>query len=152
MSLENIIKNLDVRKVQSSSGLTFAEELTNAANLLRECIQSRINRGTMGNCISTADIADISVDGLSLSVTLKIQNSIRPSIFKRWNHKNANVFWLLNDGFVVKNTRAFAGFKHPERWTVRVAEHFVEKGIAEFNSRNKLGIKVEVKRPLLYYG
>ncbi len=152
MALESIIKNLDIRNIKSPSGLTYMAELANAANTLRNCIQSRINHETMGNCISAADIADVKVNGLSLSVTLKVQGSIRPSIFKQWNGKDANVFWLLNDGFIVKNTRAFARFAHPERWIVRIAEHFVEEGIAAFNSSNHLGISVEVKRPLFYYG
>lgn len=149
MSLADVIKNIDIRTIKSPSGLTYAQELVNAANLLRDCIQSRINRATMGNCISTADIADVRVDGTTLSVTLKIQNAIRPSIFKQWNNKDANVFWLLNDGFVVKKN---VWFKNIPNFGYRIAEQFVEEGVAEFNSRNKLGIKITVTRPLLYYG
>lgn len=153
MSLEDIIHNLDLRNVKTTTGSTFAEELTSAANLLRDCIQSRINRGTMGNVLTTADIADVQVNGMTLTVDLKVQNSMRPSIFKPYNGMDANVFWLLNDGFEVKKKWVFAGFKHPERWTTRIAEKFVEEGIADFESRNRLGIKVQqVKRPLLYYG
>lgn len=149
MSLADTIKNIDIRNIKSPSGLTYAQELVNAANLLRDCIQSRINRVTMGNCISTADIADVKVDGTMLSVTLKIQNAIRPSIFKQWNHKDANVFWLLNDGFVVKKN---VWFKNIPNFGYRVAEQFVEGGVEDFNSQNKLGIKITVTRPLMYYG
>lgn len=149
MSLADIIKNIDIRNIKSPSGFTYAQELVNAANLLRDCIQSRINRATMGNCISTADIADVKVDGTTLSVALKIQNAIRPSIFKQWNHKDANVFWLLNDGFVVKKN---VWFKNIPNFGYRIAEQFVEGGVADFNSRNKLGIKITVTRPLMYYG
>lgn len=149
MSLADTIKNIDIRNIKSPSGLTYAQELVNAANLLRDCIQSRINRATMGNCISTADIADVKVDGIMLSVTLKIQNAIRPSIFKQWNHKDANVFWLLNDGFVVKKN---VWFKNIPNFGYRVAEQFVEGGVEDFNSQNKLGIKITVTRPLMYYG
>lgn len=149
MSLADTIKNIDIRNIKSPSGLTYAQELVNAANLLRDCIQSRINRVTMGNCISTADIADVKVDGIMLSVTLKIQNAIRPSIFKQWNHKDANVFWLLNDGFVVKKN---VWFKNIPNFGYRVAEQFVEGGVEDFNSQNKLGIKITVTRPLMYYG
>ena len=102
MSLDKIIKNLDITKVKAPSGLTLSQELVNAANLLRDCIQEQINRETMGNCISTSDLADIQVDGNTLTITLKIQNSKRPSIFNESNHKYANVFWLINDGFVVQ--------------------------------------------------
>lgn len=149
MSLDKVIAGLDLTKIKAPSGLTYAQELVKAANLLRECIQSRINRGSMGNCISTADIADIKVDGMKLSVTLKIQNSIRPSIFKKWNQSDANVFWLLNDGYTVKKD---VWFKNIPNFGYRIAEHFVEEGIREFNSKNTLGIEISVERPLLYYG
>lgn len=152
MSLDKIIKNLDVSKVKAPSGLTFGEELVNAANLLRDCIQSRINRETMNDVIKTADIADIHVDEDSLTITLKIQNFKRPSIFNEWNHKYANVFWLLNDGFTVKKDWVFNGFAHKERWIYRKAEHFVEEGIKDFNGKVGLPVKVKlIKRPDLYY-
>jgi len=148
----HIIKSLDVTKIKSSSGLTFAQELANAANLLRDCIQERINRDSLGNCISTSDLADIRVDGNRLSVILKVQNYKRPSIFNESNHKFANVFWLLNDGFIVKKDWYFNGFAHKGRWVYRKAEHFVEFGIAEFQRKTKLPVKVQlIKSPDLYY-
>lgn len=103
----------------------------------------------MQNSISTADIADIQVSGNSLSVTLKIQNAIRPSIFQKWNGSSANVFWLLNDGFKVKKN---VWFKNINNFGYRAAARFVEQGINDFNSQNKLGVKIEVQRPLMYYG
>lgn len=152
MSLLKIIQNLDVTKIKSTSGLTFSQELVNAANLLKECIQNRINRETMGNCISAADLADIKANKNSLSITLRIQNHTRPSIFNEWNHKFANVFWLLNDGFTVKKDWYFNGFSHKERWVYREAEYFVEKGIEDFNNRTRLPVKIRmVKRPDIYY-
>ena len=123
MSLESIIHNLDLKNVKTTAGTTFGQEMVFAANLLRNCIQSRIKRGTMGNVLTTADIADVQVDDMTLTVKMKVQNSIRPSIFKPYNGLDANVFWLLNDGFEVKKKWAFSGFKHPERWTIRIAEH-----------------------------
>lgn len=149
MALSDVIKNLDVSKIKAPSGLTYSQELVQAANLLRDCIQSRINRGSMGNSISTADIADIKVEGMSLSVTLKIQNTLRPSLYKKWNQSDANVFWLLNDGYSVKKD---VWFKNIPNFGYRIAEHFVEEGIAEFNARNSLGIEITVTRPLFYYG
>lgn len=140
---------MDITRVKAASGLSYGEELVRAANLLRECIQSRINRGTMNNCIKVADLADIRTDGRSLTVMLKIQNALRPSIFKAYNNKDANVFWLLNDGYTIKKD---VYFKNIPNLGYRIAEHFVEEGIADFNSKNRLGIKVTVKRPLLYYG
>lgn len=152
MSLEKILKNLDISKVKSKSGLTFAQELVAAANLLRDCIQDRINRESMGNSIKAVDVADIKVDKSSLNVTLKIQNSERPSIFNELNNKYANVFWLINDGFTVKKDWYFDGFPHKERWVYRKAEHYVEKGIEDFNNMTKLPVKIRmVKRPDIYY-
>ena len=149
MALSDVIKNLDITKIKAPSGLTYSQELVNAANQLRDCIQSRINRGSMGNCLSTADIADIQVDGMKLSVTLKVQNALRPSLFKAWNQSDANVFWLLNDGYSVKKD---VWFKNIPNFGYRIAESFVEQGIGDFNMRNHLGIKITVTRPLLYYG
>lgn len=152
MSLEKILKNLDISKVKSKSGLTFAQELVAAANLLRDCIQDRINRESMDNSIKAVDVADIKVNKNSLNVTLKIQNSERPSIFNELNNKYANVFWLINDGFAVKKDWYFDGFPHKERWVYRKAEHYVEKGIEDFNNRTKLPVKIRmVKRPDIYY-
>ena len=149
MSINKFVKNFDVLKAKAPSGLTYAQELVNAANLLRDCIQSRINRATMTDVLSTADLADVKVDGNRLSVSLKVQNALRPSIFYKWNRKNANVFWLLNDGFTVKKN---VWFKNIKNFGYRSAENFVEKGIADFNLKNNLGVEIKVKRPLLYYG
>lgn len=149
MSLDKVIKRLDIAKIKTSYGITFGQLLVNEANELRDCIQSRINRGTMTDVLSTADIADIEVDGMTLKVRLKVQNSHRPSIFKQWNQSDANVFWLLNDGYTVKKD---VWFKNIPNFGYRIAERFVEEGIRDFNSRNKLGIKIDVIRPLLYYG
>lgn len=149
MAINNLIKNLDLMKIKAPSGLTYAQELVNAANLLSECIQDRINRGSLSNSISTADIADIQISGNKLTVTLKIQNTIRPSIFQKWNSSSANVFWLLNDGYKVKRN---VWFKNIKNFGYRAAEHFVEQGINDFNSQNRLGVTIEVIRPLLYYG
>ena len=168
MAIKGLLSKIDLLKVKSSNGITYSQELLNAADLLRECIQRRINRETIGNMISSADFADIQVDGTKLSVTLKVENAIYPSVFYKWNHKRANVFWLLNDGFTVKNTDAFQKFHWKSHWLSRdgaehwqhakshpepyVAMHFVEKGIQDFNAKNKLGVEIKVNRPLLYYG
>lgn len=149
MAINDILKNIDLMKIKAPSGLTYAQELVNAANQLSECIQNRISQGSLQNSISTADIADIQVSGNSLSVTLKIQNAIRPSIFQKWNGSSANVFWLLNDGFKVKKN---VWFKNINNFGYRAAARFVEQGINDFNSQNKLGVKIEVQRPLMYYG
>lgn len=146
---KNLISKIDIMKIKAPSGLTYAQELVKAANLLSECIQNRINRGSMQNSISTADIADIKISGNRMTVTLKIENSIRPSIYKKWNQSNANVFWLLNDGYKVKKD---VWFKNIPNFGYRVAEHFVENGIKDFNSKNNLGVQIEVVRPLFYYG
>lgn len=97
MSLDKIVAGLDLTKIKAPSGLTYAQELVRAANLLRDCIQSRINRGSMGSCLSTADIADIKVDGMRLSCTLKVQNAIRPckkNLFNRWRSISKRLLML----------------------------------------------------------
>lgn len=153
MPLDKILKNLDITKIKAPSGLTYGQELVDAANLLSNCIQSKIHQQTMQNSISTVDLADIKVEGNRMSVTLKIQNSIRPSIFKSWNKSSANVFWLINDGYRVKKN---VWFKNIPNFGYREAANWVAEGIKEFNSKNKLGLKLSesnnVIRPLHYYG
>lgn len=152
MSLDRIIKSLDVSKVNAPSGLTFGQELVNAANLLRDCIQKRIDVKTMSKCISVADIADITIEPDSLLISIKINPDLRPSIFNGTNGKVANIFWLLNDGFVVQKDWYFDGFPKKEKWVKHAAKSFVEKGISDFESKMKLPIKIKViERPDLYY-
>ena len=153
MSLDKILKNLDITKVKAPSGLTYGQELVEAANLLSNCIQSKIHQRTMQHSISTADLADIKVEGNRMSITLKIQNLIRPSIFKKWNKSDANVFWLLNDGYVVKKN---VWFRNIPNFGYRQAANWIADGIQDFNSKNRLGLHLSeeknVIRPLLYYG
>ncbi len=153
MSLDKILKNLDITKIKAPSGLTYGQELVEAANLLSRCIQSRIHQTSMQSSVSTASLADIEVKGNHMSVTLKIQNSIRPSAFKKWNKKDANVFWLLNDGYRVKRRIWCPGT--PLLYE-REAANWVAEGIQEFNAKNRLGLQISeqnnVTRPLLYYG
>lgn len=153
MSLAKILNNLDITKVKAPSGLTYGQELVGVANLLSNCIQSKIHQRTMQHSISIADLADIKVEGNRMSITLKIENSIRPSIFKKWNKSDANVFWLLNDGYVVKKN---VWFKNIPNFGYRQASNWIADGIRDFNSKNKLGLQLSeqknVIRPLLYYG
>lgn len=152
MSLASIIQNLDIGKVKLSTGRTVSQELVSAANLLKDCIQRRIDVATIGDCISATDLADISINGLSLSVELKISSEIRPSIFNETNNKFANIFWLLNDGFVVQKDWYFDGFPKKEKWVYHKARQFVEKGIADFNSQKSIPVKIQmVERPDKYY-
>lgn len=152
MSLERIIKNLDVSKIKAPSGLTFGQELVDAANLLRECIQKQIDVKTMGKCISVSDIADLSINSDSLLITIEINPDLRPSIFSDANGKVANIFWLLNDGFIVQKDWYFDGFPKKEKWVKHVAKSFIEKGISDFNRRVKLPVKIKmIERPELYY-
>lgn len=153
MSLNKILKNLDITQVKTSFGTTYGQELVDAANLLSNCIQSRIHQSTMQHSISTADLADIKVEGNHMSITLKIQNSIRPSAFKKWTKKDANVFWLLNDGYTVKHRIWCPGVR---LLYDRTAADWIKDGIQDFNAKNRLGLELTEKdnviRPLFYYG
>ena len=152
MSLQSIIQNLDVSKIKLSTGRTTSQELVNAANLLKDCIQRRIDLATIGDVISATDLVDIHVDGLSLSVELKIGSETRASIFNETNGKFANIFWLLNDGFVVKKDWYFDYFPKKDKWVVHKARQFVERGIEDFNSMKSVPVKVkEIIKPDKYY-
>lgn len=149
MAITDIVRNIDYRKVRTSSGTTYAQELVNDANLLARCIQSRIHQETMQDVITTADLADVITKDNHIEVTLKIQSSIRPSIFYKWNKTNANVFWLLNDGYVVKKP---VWFRRIRNFGYRVGADFVRKGIEDYKKSCKLGLEPKVIRPLFYYG
>lgn len=152
MTLDKIIKNLDVSKVKAPSGSTFGQELVNAAHLLRDCIQKRIDVESMKGCISVSDLADIVVNEDSLMIAINIKPDLRPSIFNGVNGKVANIFWLLNDGFVVKKDWYFDNFPKKENWVIHVAKSFVEEGIKDFESKVKLPISVKlIEKPNLYY-
>lgn len=152
MSLQSIIQNLDVSKIKLSTGRTTSQELVNAANLLKDCIQRRIDIATIGDVISATDLVDIHVDGLSLSVELKMGSETRASIFNETNGKFANIFWLLNDGFVVKKDWYFDYFPKKDKWVVHKARQFVERGIEDFNSMKSVPVKVkEIIKPEKYY-
>lgn len=152
MSLQSIIQNLDVSKIKLSTGRTTSQELVNAANLLKDCIQRRIDIATIGDVISATDLVDIHVDGLSLSVELKMGSETRASIFNETNGKFANIFWLLNDGFVVKKDWYFDYFPKKDKWVVHKARQFVERGIEDFNSIKSVPVKVkEIIKPEKYY-
>lgn len=152
MSLDSIIKNIDVSKVTAPTGLTFGQELVSAANLLRDCIQKRIDVESMKGCINTSDLADIVVNEDSLTISVNIKPDLRPSIFNGVNGKVANIFWLLNDGFIVRKDWYFDNFPKKENWVVHVAKNFVEKGIADFEGKVKLPISVKlIEKPELYY-
>lgn len=97
----------------------------------------------------------MSLNGLNMELTYnnELTNVLRPSIFYSKTKKKANVFWLINDGYSVKKN---VWFKHINNFGQRAAQHFVEKGIQEFNSSNPYGLYVDVNkgitRPLLYFG
>ena len=112
MSLDSIIKNIDVSKVTAPTGLTFGQELVNAANLLRDCIQERIDVESMKGCINASDLADITVNDDSMTIAVNIKPDLRPSIFNGTNGKVANIFWLLNDGFLVRKDWYFDNFAY----------------------------------------
>lgn len=152
MSLDKVVKDINMSKVKAPSGLSFGQELVNAANLLRDCIQNQIDIKTIGDCISASDLADVIVDPESLMIVIKIMPDLRPSVFNAVNGKVANIFWLLNDGFTVQKDWYFDGFPKKERWIYHVAKLFVEKGVCEFNHKKHLPIKVKlIERPDIYY-
>lgn len=152
MSLDSIIKNIDVSKVTAPTGLTFGQELVNAANLLCDCIQERIDVESMKGCINASDLADITVNEDSMTIAVNIKPDLHPSIFNGTNGKVANIFWLLNDGFLVRKDWYFDNFPKKKNWVIHVAKNFVEKGIKDFEGKVKLPIAVKlIERPELYY-
>lgn len=155
MSIEDIVKDLsqtDASKMISPNGITYMEEMQRAAKRLIGYINGSIASGTFSGNVSAGDISSVKIVGNTLSVTINIGGEIRPSIFQKWNNKEADIFWLFNDGFTVKNTEPFNRFgASKEKFLHRTAEKFVENGIKKFESSNNLGIRVKLDKPSLYY-
>ena len=106
----------------------------------------------MKGCINASDLADITVNEDSMTIAVNIRPDLRPSIFNGTNGKVANIFWLLNDGFLVRKDWYFDNFPKKKNWVIHVAKNFVQKGIKDFEGKVKLPIAVKlIERPELYY-
>ena len=157
MALQDVVNRINLRKQKLKSGLTVEKAVLQEAEMLRECIQSRIEQTTMQDVLTHPKWKDVKIweDGRWLSAFARvkvIEQNEKYTIFKYANGKDANVFWLLNDGFDVKKVEYFRRFPRRERWIHRDPFHWVEQGIEEYQRKTQFNVTVQVERPAFYYG
>jgi hypothetical protein len=147
------LNKMDVMKLKSPTGETYAVELRKAAQYLKDCIQDelddwyahflpdgepKIYERTYGlkNSMSVDDITEIQIVGNTLSLNINFDGMYHPSLF---GDEIVNTLWLMNYGYKVDKV---VWFKNIENFGYREGGFFIEKGIAKFNATNPLGFKV----------
>lgn len=161
MTLSDRLKAVIVKDVKMSNGKTLEENLYSEANRLRDCIQNRLNlylasnspsvyrrSGGLKGSLKIDDILKIRIVGNSLEVDLFFdEGAVHQSGdgINGWNGNSdkVNTAYLLDYGYRVKKD---VWFKNIENFGWRTGGKFVEKGIADFNAANSMGIKVTVNK------
>ena len=156
-----------VRRYVKENSAKLADLFNRASRYLAKCINRKLYKihqynsdqffDKFGNLNGSNLLSKTSMsqNGYNVEITYvnELANVIRPSIFYHKTHKKANVFWLINDGYSVRKD---VWFKYIINFGQRAGQHFVEKGIADFNATNPYGLKVDPKRdvfrPVLYFG
>ena len=81
-----------------------------------------------------------SAEKFGLKMMLKHDTAVNLATYR--NGEIVNTAYLLNYGYAVKKD---VWFKNYENFGFRKGGHFVEEGIADFNTMNKLGIRIAIK-------
>ena len=162
-NIEKYLRNINPLDIKyKNSNLTYRQILQKESGRLKDILQQKIedyynsyspvvykrgqHGGNLRDALSVDDVCTISANGMKLIMNVNInENAIHNSIL---DGSEANAFWLLNDGWSVKED---VWFKNIYRFGHYEGAHFVEHAVEEFESTSKYGIKVEVIRPLLYY-
>lgn len=162
MSFENQLKSMDIKKLPMSNGMTLEQNLYAEAQRLKDYIQNRLNiylksnpphiykrTGGLQNSLTVDDVLNIRVIGNTLEIDIFFDDGANHKsgdgiIMPKWsgNGETVNTAYLLNYGYAVKKD---VWFKNYENFGFRKGGHFVEEGIADFNTMNKLGIRIAVK-------
>lgn len=165
MAFKHQLKSIDIKKLPMSNGMTLEQNLYLEAQRLKHCIQNRLNiylksnpprmyirTGGLQNSLTVDDILNIRIVGNSIEIDLFFNSDayhtsgdgIMVPQGEKWlgNSEVVNTAYLLNYGYAVKKD---VWFKNYENFGFRKGGHFVEDGIADFNTMNKLGIRIDVK-------
>lgn len=160
MSFIDSLKNFDAKNLLMSNNRTLGDNLYNEAKRLYDCIQNSLEMylafnppemykrtGGLEGSLTVDDFLNIRVVGNTLEVDLFFdEGAIHRSGdgINGWNgnDEKVNTAFLLEYGYRVKKD---VWFKNIENFGWRNGARFVEKGIADFNATNPLGIKVIVK-------
>ncbi len=169
-SLREQLTKIALNNVKTSNGKTLAEMMVQEARRLYNCIQYHIDKYYKSyepkiyertynyqRALYAEDIADIRIKGNTLIIGVKFLSefSMHPNLEQvYWYNKYQGGTWIpINDNhnsfvpiLMEKGWRAnrLANMigRHVYRLTYFEGIRAVEKGIADYNKTNKLGIKI----------
>lgn len=170
-SLKEQLTKIALKKVKMANGETLAETMANEARRLYDSIQHYIDEWydsyqprvydrtyRYQGALYAEKIADIRVVGNTLRIGVAFHNSLamHPNLEAvYWNdlYDNEHIFpikdrhesfvpRLMEFGWNAPRLASMLGRQVP-RLTYFEGIHAVEKGIADFNRTNKLGIKID---------
>lgn len=161
-NLEKQLKRINPLDIgYKNTNLTYRQILQKESKRLKGILQKHIDDyynshspsvyhhgqhgGNLFNPLSVDDVCTVIADGTKLIMNINVNESaIHNSIL---DNSKANAFGLMNDG---RQVRKETWFREVYRFGYFEGAHFVEDAIEEFERTSKLGIKVDVIRPLLY--
>ena len=165
MSIQSQLYGMDIRKLKTSNGKTFAECLYSEVIRLKNLIQFYLDKylmstppmvykrtGMLLSSLQVDDFLSIQIVNGGLEIAIRFNDkAIHTSGYGiiDWDgsDEKVNVAVLLNYGYRVKKD---VWFKNIENFGYRTGVYFVEDGVADFNQSNPYGIKVTIIRPDSY--
>ncbi|MBQ2396893.1 MAG: hypothetical protein II304_07675 [Bacteroidales bacterium] len=156
-SIEQQLKKIIASKAKMKDGLTLEQRLKIEVDRLYNCIQKYIDEyydsykpsptgydrtWRFQGSMYAQNFLDARIKGnrIELSILFNDDLAYHPSLF---GGEEGYVPLLINDGWHSKKLAAAIGHE-VYRLTYYEGYHFIEKGIAEFNQTNTLGIHIDV--------
>lgn len=154
-SIEEQLKRIAAKKTKLSNGKTTEQVLKEAVDYLYDCIQRRIDimyryvpvaykrrpqSEGLYSALYAEDIMESRIIGNKIELSLKFNDNVWASNFN--GRHMSNVALLMNDGWRWHNQPP----KEIERFTTFKGEHFIERGIDDFNRTNRWGVKARLEK------
>lgn len=154
-NLNGQINKIIVNKLKNKKGETIAEQLRKEVLRLYDCIQYYIDEwyhnyqpkvymrtGNLKKAMYAEDIVNIRVDNKGIRLSIRFYDDL--AWHKNlWGNHESYVPMLMDLGWVAPDLEKKLGVQIPN-FTRFDGIHFVERGIADFNRTNSLGIKIDV--------
>lgn len=170
MSIKSQLEKIDPYKLKAKNGKTYAQILKEETYRLRDCIQNRIDEymrshpaelyirtGRFASSLRVEDIMNMQIMGRTITLNVFFDESgyhqSGDGLYgwhdTEWqgNGETVNTAYLLNYGYEVKKN---VWFKDIENFGHREPAHFIEDGVADFESYNPYGIIVQIHKPDRY--
>ena len=162
MSIQNQLKNINIKSLKMSNGKTLAQTLYSETIRLKNSIQFYLDKYLMsttpivykrtGMLLSSLQVDDfLNIQILNSGLIMNIyfnDNAFHMSGdgIEGWDGsgEKVNTAILLNYGYRVKRD---VWFKNIDNFGYRAGAYFVEDGVADFNRHNPLGLKITIINP-----